>query len=93
MAARYFLNAIDRVVSLVEKYKKELSEIEIEIPAVRELAQKPFNSENELLVLKGELEHVEEEIRNNIIQNQSGPNEPELEVAGEDQPPSRKLKR
>ena len=54
-AARYFLNAIDRVVQLVEKYQKQLDEIEKEIPAVRELSQKTFENEAELAGLKIEL--------------------------------------
>ena len=70
IAARYFLNAIDRVVPLVEKYRKQLAEIETEIPAVRELTQKTFENEAELAGLKIELAKLEIQISANIAERQ-----------------------
>ena len=48
LAARYFLNAIDKVNGLQENYKKKQAELEKEIPTLRELSQKTFEKENEL---------------------------------------------
>jgi hypothetical protein len=66
LAARYFLNAIDRVVQLTEKYGKELAETEKEIPVVRNLTQRTFEKEEELANLKVELKRLEKEISDKI---------------------------
>jgi len=66
LAARYFLNAIDRVVGLSEKYRKELAEIDKEIPVLRQLTQRTFDKENELTELKTELRRLEKEISDKI---------------------------
>jgi len=70
VAARYFLNAIDRVVALVEKYTKQLTDFEQEIPEVRELTLKTFDSEQELAAMKIELANLEQEISRNIVEKQ-----------------------
>ncbi|MBN8718386.1 MAG: DEAD/DEAH box helicase family protein [Sediminibacterium magnilacihabitans] len=62
IATRYFLNAIDRVESLKEKYQKELKEIEQNIPMLKQLVTKPFEKENELANLKIEMSRLEREI-------------------------------
>ena len=69
-AARYFINAIDRVAQLVEKYRKQLNEIEKEIPDVRALTQKTFEGEAELAALKIEQAKLEEQINLNILEQQ-----------------------
>ncbi|MFD2146303.1 hypothetical protein [Mucilaginibacter antarcticus] len=51
-AARYFLDAINRVVGMAERYEKELDGINRQIPEVRELSQRPFDQEYELASLK-----------------------------------------
>jgi len=66
LAARYFLNAIDRVVQLTEKYGKELAEFDKEIPVVRQLTQRTFEKEEELVNLKAELKRLEKEISDRI---------------------------
>ena len=66
LAARYFLNAIDRVVQLTEKYGKELTELDKEIPVVRQLTQRTFEKEEELVNLKAELKRLEKEISDKI---------------------------
>ena len=66
LAARYFLNAIDRVVGMTAKYEKELVAITEQIPQVRELTRKSFSKEFELATLKVELSRLEEEINHNI---------------------------
>jgi N12 class adenine-specific DNA methylase len=66
LAARYFLNAIDRVANLVPKYEKELAAIVEQIPMVKELTRKPFTREGELATLKAELIKLEDTINDQI---------------------------
>lgn len=70
LAARHFLNAIDRVSALKEKQQKLLKEIEKEIPTVAQLIAKPFVQEAELQQMKSELSRLEREITLKIQQNQ-----------------------
>ncbi|MBC5862866.1 Eco57I restriction-modification methylase domain-containing protein [Flavobacterium turcicum] len=70
LAARHFLNAIDRVEHLREKYQKSLVVIEEQLPKLQQLASKPFNNENELQQMKSELSSLEREIALQIQQNQ-----------------------
>jgi N12 class adenine-specific DNA methylase len=80
LAARYFLNAIDRVGSLREKYQGTLKELENEIPVFRALTQKPFEKEAELAELKQELARLEIEITAKIQASQAQGSEVSLEV-------------
>ncbi len=70
VAARYFLNAIDRVESLKEKYQKNLQEIERNIPMIEKIIAKPFESEPDLFQLKKEVQKLEREISIQIQANQ-----------------------
>jgi N12 class adenine-specific DNA methylase len=70
IAARYFLNAIDRVDSLKEKYQKNLQEIELNVPMLQQLVAKPFEKENELAQLKKDVSKLEREISIKIQENQ-----------------------
>jgi len=70
LAARYFLNAIDRVETLKEKYQKTLSELENNIPMVAALASKPFEKESDLQQIKNDLSKLEREIAIKIQENQ-----------------------
>jgi N12 class adenine-specific DNA methylase len=70
LAARYFLNAIDRVETLKEKYQNNLSELEKNIPMVAAIASKPFEKESELVHMKSELSKLEREIAIKIQENQ-----------------------
>lgn len=70
LAARHFLNAIDRVDSLKEKYQKNLKELEKEIPMIAQLTTKPFGKEAELHQMKSELSRLEREITIKIQENQ-----------------------
>jgi hypothetical protein len=69
-AARYFLNAIDRVGQLAEKYRKALAGISERLPALTELSQRTFDQEAELIGLKLEQEKLEAEINKNIAEKQ-----------------------
>jgi len=70
LAARIFLNAIDRVESLKEKYNKTLNELEKEIPIVEQLVTKPFEKEKELASMKTSLATLEREIAIKIQEKQ-----------------------
>ncbi len=70
LAARYFLNAIDRVGTLKDKYSRTLAELKAEIPKVEQLSLKPFSREAELRQLKNEYLSLEREIAIKIQENQ-----------------------
>lgn len=70
IAARYFLNAIDRVESLKEKYQKNLDEINQNILMLQQLISKPFEKDVELDQLKKDVLKLEREISIKIQTNQ-----------------------
>lgn len=70
LAARYFLNAIDRVTSIKEQHQKRLAEIDSQIPSFEKLSNKPFEKESELKELKMQLWEKEREIAIKIQQKQ-----------------------
>jgi N12 class adenine-specific DNA methylase len=69
LAARYFLNAIDRVENLKEKYQKTLQELEQNIPMLEKIVAKPFDKENELAQFKKDVSRLEREITLKIQAN------------------------
>jgi len=62
LAARIFLNAIDKVYSLKSTYEKQLEESRENIRTLEFLIQQPFNQEDKLTKLKAELKKLEQEI-------------------------------
>ncbi|HUQ67583.1 MAG TPA: helicase-related protein [Flavitalea sp.] len=70
IATRYFLNAIDRVEALKEKYQKNLHELEQNIPMLQHLISKPFDKETDLSQLKKDVSKLEREISVKIQANQ-----------------------
>ncbi|OOQ60010.1 helicase-related protein [Mucilaginibacter pedocola] len=80
LAARYFINAIDKVDSLLEKYTKELSEQQIQIPQLKALLDKPFDKEKELVAMKSELNVLEKEIARKIREKQEVQQQAEIPV-------------
>jgi len=62
LAARYFLNAIDRVSTLIETHSRQLSAAEKELPVLQQIIDKPFEKEGELRELKANLSSLEREI-------------------------------
>lgn len=70
LAARHFLNAIDRVEHLREKYRKSLNDIENQLPELQQLMAKPFSKEQELQQMKSDLSSLEREIALKIQENQ-----------------------
>lgn len=69
-SVRYFLNAIDRVSALVEQYKKELADVDRDIPALQLLLDRPFEKEAELAQMKTEKANLEREITISIQKQQ-----------------------
>jgi hypothetical protein len=70
LAARYYLNAIDKVTGLHEKYEKQQNELLKEIPTLRELSHKTFEKEGELTELRVDLRRLESEIAAKIRETQ-----------------------
>jgi hypothetical protein len=70
LAARYFLNAIDKVTGLREKYEQQQAELTKEIPMLSELTLKTFEKENELTELRIEMRRLENEISSKIRETQ-----------------------
>ncbi|HET7117764.1 MAG TPA: hypothetical protein VFI29_14820, partial [Hanamia sp.] len=70
LAARHFLNAIDRVENLKEKYEHSLSELDKAMPKLEQLTTKPFLQEGELQQMKNELANLERQIAIKIQENQ-----------------------
>lgn len=70
LAARYFLNAIDRVDALKIKYEKELQELNQNVPMLEKIVAKPYDKEDELGQLKKDASRLEREISINIQANQ-----------------------
>lgn len=66
IAARHFLNAIDRVNNLTSNYEKDLKSYAEDIPKLEQLCSRPFLQDQELQELKVELSNIEREIATNI---------------------------
>lgn len=54
-AARNFLNAMERIPSIIDQYKAKNEVLEREIPQLQEIAGKVWKKEDELKQLKSEL--------------------------------------
>lgn len=89
LAARHFLNAIDRVESLKEKYHKQVKELDKNIPMVEQLTTKPFDKDTELQHKKAELAKLEREITIKIQENQLKQNR-QSNVEAQDHPEGQK---
>jgi DNA methylase len=74
LAARYFLNAIDRIDSLIESHQKRLQEVQRDIPLMEAIIQKPFEKDKELQDLRSELAIVERTIATKIKERQETSN-------------------
>jgi hypothetical protein len=86
LAARYFISAIDRVVSLKEKYEKEVTTLDKEVPVLKGIMKREFDKEQELADLKAEAAVLQEKIAGTIRENQMRiVEETESEDVAEDQ--------
>jgi hypothetical protein len=77
LAARHFLNAIDRVEHLKERYERNLSDLKTELPKIEKLTTKPFTKDHELRELKTELSNLERQIAIKIQENQLKQHQPD----------------
>ena len=76
-AARNFLNALERIPSMVEQYKEKNKALERDIPQLQEIVGKVWKKEDELKQLKSELAALDRK-----IQLELAPPAPEVKTAG-----------
>ena len=62
-AARNFLNALERIPTIIDQYKAKNEVLEKEIPQLQEIAGKVWRKENELKQLKSELAALDRKIQ------------------------------
>lgn len=62
-AARNFLNALERIPSIIDQYKAKNEVLEKEIPQLQEIAGKIWKKEDELKQLKSELAALDRKIQ------------------------------
>ena len=62
-AARNFLNALERIPSMVEQYKEKNKLLERDIPLLQEIVGKVWKKEDELKQLKSELAALDRKIQ------------------------------
>ena len=62
-AARNFLNALERIPSIIDQYKAKNEVLEMEIPQLQEIAGKVWKKEDELKQLKSELAALDRKIQ------------------------------
>ena len=62
-AARNFLNAMERIPSIIDQYKAKNEVLEMEIPQLQEIAGKVWKKEAELKQLKSELAALDRKIQ------------------------------
>ena len=62
-AARNFLNALERIPSMVEQYKEKNKVLERDIPLLQEIVGKVWKKEDELKQLKSELAALDRKIQ------------------------------
>lgn len=62
-AARNFLNALERIPSIIDQYKTKNEVLEKEIPQLQEIAGKVWKKEDELKQLKSELAALDRKIQ------------------------------
>ena len=62
-AARNFLNAMERIPSIIDQYKSKNEVLEKEIPQLQEIAGKVWKKEDELKQLKSELAALDRKIQ------------------------------
>ena len=70
LAARYYLNAIDKCEGQVTKISGQLKELETQIPQLENLLGKKFERDGELQGMKTELTRLEKDIAANISAKQ-----------------------
>ena len=63
LAVRYFLNALEKIPSLIEKYEKKNEKIAIDLPVLHEIVNSIWRKEKDLKDLKTELAALDRKIQ------------------------------
>ena len=66
-AARNFLNALEKIPSIIDQYKEKNEVLEREIPQLQEIAGKVWKKEDELKQLKSELAALDRKIQLELV--------------------------
>ena len=66
-AATNFLNALDRILKLMEQYRMENEKLEKDLPTLREVVGGTWKKEDELKLLKSEMAVLERKIRLELV--------------------------
>ena len=72
-AAMNFLNALEKIPSVIDQYKAKNEALEQEIPQLREIAGKTWKKEDELKQLKSELAALDRKIQLELAPKQEEP--------------------
>ena len=70
-AAVNFLNALEKIPTVIEQYKAKNETLECEIPQLQEIADKTWKKEDELKQLKSELAALDRKIQLELAPNKS----------------------
>jgi hypothetical protein len=62
LAVNYFLHALEKIPSLIEKYEKDNAKLSQDLPVLREVAQSVWKKEDELKKLKSKLSALSRKI-------------------------------
>ncbi len=66
LAVTNFLNALEKIPTMIEKQQKEIAFIEKDLPVLKEVVSKEWHKENELASLKSELASLDRKIQLSI---------------------------
>jgi hypothetical protein len=77
LAVRYFLHALEKIPSLIEKYQSETEKLSKDLPVLQEIANSTWNKENKLQDLKTELAALDRKIILSITPIDNGEDKPE----------------
>ena len=81
-AAMNFLNALEKIPSVIDQYKAKNEALEQEIPQLREIADKTWKKEDELKQLKSELAALDRKIQLELAPKQEEPPDQGQEQGG-----------
>ncbi|GHV53153.1 hypothetical protein FACS1894181_16820 [Bacteroidia bacterium] len=88
-AVHFFLHALEKIPSLIDKYEKDNVKLSQDLPVLREIAQSAWRKEDELKALKSELSVLSRKIDLSLKPIDTGKDKPEKRQ-GSEQPQSPK---
>jgi len=77
LAVQSFLNALEKIPTLIEKYEKENAKLSVDLPVLQEIAQSAWRKENELKDLKTELSALDRKIQLSLAPIDQSEDKPE----------------